>query len=81
MAKEPKTIIEKLKAIETIGCEIEVPYSVWSVTTGKAHSIRIITTNEISVFEDSDFCSLEQLRTALDWYANQLGGKITWKKL
>jgi hypothetical protein len=36
--------------------------------------------NQASLTNEADFANLEELRKAIEWYADQLGGKIKWDK-
>lgn len=56
--------------------DIEVPYKVWKLFGRQAKFIKIAG-DQASLAEDFAGCS--QIRQALEWYADQFGGKITWK--
>jgi hypothetical protein len=56
---------------------IEVPYKVW-VCFGQQSKLIHVAGDQASLGED--YVDLEQLREAISWYADQLGGKITWSK-
>jgi hypothetical protein len=56
---------------------ITVPYNVWVVFGEDAKEIRIA--DDQASF-GCDYKTLPELRTAIEWYAEQLGGKITWEK-
>jgi hypothetical protein len=56
---------------------IEVPYHVWRFFGTDA---KVATTAGDQACLGCDYGSLEELRTAVDWYANQLGGKVKWEK-
>jgi hypothetical protein len=73
-----KTVFERYKAMQAIGTRVSVPYHVWHLfgTPQK----------ELSIFGDDvclgeDYGSLAEAREAIEWYANQLGGKIKWEKI
>ena len=72
--KKEQTLIERYKAIHKIGTEIAIPYHVWT-KLGSVKSICVIG-DEVGIGED--FCTVEEARTAIEWYATQLGGKVTW---
>lgn len=57
--------------------DIEVPYHVWRMFGENAKHIAIAG-NQASLGED--FGSLQELRNALKWYIEQLGGKVKWEK-
>lgn len=56
---------------------IEVPYHVWTCFGKDSKSI-LLAGDEASL--GGDYKSLEELRSAIEWYVNQLGGKVKWKK-
>ena len=68
-----KTLHERLKE----HTDIEVPYHVWTCFGDKS---KIITLAGDQASLGEDYKSLEELRTAIEWYAGQLGGKIKWSK-
>lgn len=57
--------------------DIEVPHSVWSLFGENCKKITIAG-NQASFGED--YAEVDQLRNAIDWYADQLGGKVKWEK-
>jgi hypothetical protein len=57
--------------------DIEVPYEVWTCFGENCKHIRTFG-DQATLGED--FATLEQLRAAIDWYADQLGGKVKWGK-
>lgn len=71
------TLIDKFNAIQKIGTEVNVPYEVWTVLGNKQMSIM---GNEISMSDNGDYSSLEKCKNAVEFYVNQLGGKVTWPK-
>lgn len=56
---------------------IEVPYHVWTCFGEDSKSI-LLAGEEASL--GCDYKSLDELRTAIEWYVDQLGGKVKWKK-
>jgi hypothetical protein len=66
-------LAEKLKSHK----DIEVPFEVWRFF-GTEAKIIAIAGNNASLGED--FGSLNELRHAVAWYVDQLGGEVTWKK-
>jgi len=56
---------------------IEVPYEVWTIFGEKSKEV-LMSGSQASLGED--FKSLEQLRVAIEWYVDQLGGKVKWEK-
>ena len=78
-SKKSATIIEKFRAIEKIGTEVEVPFHVHRIVGGKQMSI---VGNQICIGNnDCDYASLTEAREALEWYVNQLGGNVQWREL
>lgn len=67
----------KLKELLKRQKDIEVPFEVWSCFGEKAKEI-FIAGDTASLGED--YKTLEQLRAAIEWYADQLGGKVKWSK-
>lgn len=57
--------------------DIEVPFNVWRFLGNDAKLI-LIRGDQASLGED--FGSLEELRKAIEFYVEQLNGKVTWKK-
>lgn len=77
--KNPATLIERYRAIEKIGTEIEVP---WHVRRTIGSSRLAIMGDQVSIGDsDCDFVSVTEAREALEWYVNQLGGNIQWREL
>ncbi len=54
---------------------IEVPYEVWTFIGTKQLEV---VGNDISAGED--YKSLEDARTAIEWYVKQLNGIVLWDK-
>ena len=80
--KHPKTVLERYQAIQKIGTEIEIPfYSVSRIIHGAGERRVSITGDQIDLGgTDSDFASLAECRAAIEWYVEQLGGKVQWLK-
>lgn len=70
-------VIERAVEIDKLN-EVEVPYYVWALFGDGCKTIRVIGSKEISLGED--YTSIDQIRIALDWYADHFGGKVKWKK-
>lgn len=56
---------------------IDVPHGVWTIFGDQCKEIRMM--GDQACFGE-DYASLEQLRAAIDWYAEQLGGQVKWSK-
>jgi len=54
---------------------IEVPYKVWACFGPQSKTIDVAG-NQASLGED--YVDLEQLREAIEWYVDQLGGEVEW---
>ena len=66
------------KKIQKINQKInKVPYRVWVVFYDKKPSI-LIHNDLISMGDTGDFVGVEQAQDAIEWYAEQLGGKVVW---
>lgn len=58
--------------------EVEVPWNVWRFI-GSENTKRIsIHGDQICLGED--YGSLDEVRNAIQWYVEQLGGTVKWKK-
>lgn len=68
-------IIEQVKLQE----DIEVPFYVWSKFGTAAKHITIMG-KQVSLTGEGDFGNIEELRKAIEFYADQLGGTIKWSK-
>lgn len=68
-------IIEQVKLQE----DIEVPWHVWRMFGHGAKHITIMG-KQVSLANEGDFGSVEELRRAIDWYVEQLGGTVKWGK-
>jgi len=70
-------IIERAKEIDKLN-QVEVPYFCWVLFGDAAKNITISDSSQICLGED--YKSIDEIRAALDWYADQFGGKIKWSK-
>jgi hypothetical protein len=78
MLAKPSTVFERHKAIQEIGTEVMVPWDYWRlIGNDSAKSIHILG-DQITLGEDCG--SLEEVRAAIGWYVEQLGGSVTWTK-
>lgn len=64
---------EKLK----LQSQIEVPWHVWRLF-GKMQMNIELAGNQASFGED--YGDLTELRGSIEWYVDQLGGKVTWEE-
>lgn len=77
MSKPSNRLIDKYVAIQKIGLDIEVPWEV-SHVLGAAKKIMVLD-DSVCLGDDTDYCSLLEARTALEWYVQQLGGQVKWE--
>jgi hypothetical protein len=68
-----KKLVEQLKLQKNI----EVPYNVWRFF-GNNSKIITLAGNQASFGED--YGNLEELRKVIEFYVDQLGGKVNWEK-
>ena len=59
--------------------DIEVPYNVWRMFGTKEKTGTITLSGNQACFGE-DYGTLPELRAAIEWYADQLGGKINWEE-
>jgi hypothetical protein len=69
----------KIKEQLKLQKDIEVPWHVWTKFGACAKKISLHG-DHASFTSESDYANLEELRGAIEWYADQLGGKIKWDK-
>lgn len=69
----------KLKQQLKLQKDIEVPFHVWTCFGRGAETI-FLSGDQARLTDEADYKTLEQLRAAIDWYADQLGGKVKWSK-
>lgn len=69
----------KLKDQLKMQSNIEVPYNVWRLF-GEKKKVGYISLAGGQASFGEDYGTLPELRAAIEWYADQLGGKITWEK-
>ena len=55
--------------------DITVPWEVHRFTNCNRVSI---SGDQALIGKEGDYGSIEELRTAIAWYVDQLGGKVTW---
>ncbi len=67
----------KLKEQLKLQKNIEVPYHVWRMF-GQNCKLILMAGDQASFGED--FGSLQELRSAIQWYVEELGGKVKWEK-
>jgi hypothetical protein len=67
----------KLKDQLKLQSDIEVPFEVWRFLGPQSKKI-LVRGDEASIGED--YGNKEQLRKALEFYIDQLGGKVKWEK-
>ena len=70
-----------MKLIEQVKLQkdIEVPWHVWTKFGESAKHITIMG-KQVSLTSEGDFGSIEELRRAIEFYVEQLGGTVKWSK-
>lgn len=58
---------------------IEVPWHVWT-TFGPGSKKIIVMGDQATLAEEADYVDKEKIKAALDWYVEQMGGKVKWGK-
>jgi hypothetical protein len=74
---EIKGMKMKLKEQLKLQSDIEVPFEVWRFL-GPQSKLILVRGDEASLGED--FGNKEQLQKAVEFYVDQLGGKVNWEK-
>lgn len=69
----PKKIIEQVKLQE----DIEVPWHVWTKFGDSAKTIKFAG-DQVALSQEADYGNIEELRLAIEFYVDQLGGKVKW---
>ena len=59
--------------------DIEVPWNVWRMFGNRDKCGTIQIRGDLASFGE-DFGSKEELRAAIAWYVDQLGGKVKWEE-
>ena len=59
--------------------DIEVPWHVWRMFGNCAKHITLLG-DQASLTDQGDFANQEELRRAIEFYVDQLGGKVKWDK-
>ena len=70
-----------MKIIEQVKLQkyIEVPWHVWSKVGENAKYIMIMG-NQVGLTSEGDTGTVEELRRAIEFYVDQLGGTVKWSK-
>jgi hypothetical protein len=75
-------LIDRYKAIQQISPKVKVPFwDVSRIVQGDGHKELEIVGDMIGLGGESDLASPEEVRHALTWYVEQLGGTVKWKKV
>lgn len=69
----------KLKEQLKLQKDIEVPWYVWRMFGHCAKIIRLHG-DQASLTNEGDFGNQEELRKAIEFYVDQLGGNVKWGK-
>lgn len=73
-----KSLFEKFKAVQEINAKVSMPWHVMRVLSSDEIKEIEVVGNQISLGQD--FVSLEEARSAVKWYVEQLGGTVRWSK-
>lgn len=68
-------IIEQVKLQE----DIKVPWHVWTKFGESAKHVTIMG-KQVSLTSEGDFGSIDEIREAIEFYVDQLGGTVKWSK-
>ncbi len=76
MKKNKPRLFDKIKDMNAV----DVPYNVWN-TFGDDRNVKQINYNSWGeVCLGGDYKSIPEARKTIEWYVNQLGGKVKWEK-
>lgn len=71
--------IEAFKKSQEINSQVEeYPWHVWTVFFDKKCKPEIMG-EQISMGYNTDYKTLDEVRTALEYMVDQMGGKVKWK--
>jgi len=70
-----KTFVDKFNAIQKIGAKHEVPWEHARFLDTKYFDV---SGADISISNAGDFGSIQQVRAAVGYVVNQLGGTVKW---
>ena len=71
--------LERIRAIEKLEKEApEVPWKVWTAFFECEPNVGFFS-NQV-MMGTGDPKSVEEMREAIEWFADQFGGKVKWKK-
>jgi hypothetical protein len=59
--------------------DIEVPWYAWTKFGTVAQKIEIMG-DQVCLAKGADFGNVDELRKAIEFYVDQLGGKVEWEK-
>lgn len=66
-------IIEQVKLQK----DIEVPWHAWRIFGEQAKKITVMG-KQVSLTNNGDYGTVEELRRAMEFYVEQLGGTVKW---
>lgn len=67
----------KIKDIVVMQPDVEVPFHVWTLFSEQCKQVQFAG-DQLSFGED--YMDLDSARSAIEWYVDQLGGKVKWSK-
>lgn len=78
MKKLTRSTVPTIKYKISQNTPIEVPWEVWRFMGERFKFVHI--GGDQACLGDGDFGTIPELQTAIEWYVDQLGGKVTWEK-
>ena len=58
--------------------DLETPAPVWKAFGSGAKKV-LLSGSQASLHDDGDYMTVPELREAIEWYVDQLGGEVVWK--
>ncbi|MBV6514199.1 MAG: hypothetical protein FMNOHCHN_03789 [Ignavibacteriaceae bacterium] len=74
--KKPKN--KKMYEILRESTAVQVPYYAWT-KMGGSKQLEVFG-NQTALSPEADYATVEEVRKALEWYIDQFGGTVTWRK-
>lgn len=70
--------IKKVHELLVSPTKVPVPFEVWRFMSAGAHSVEAVA-DQAFLCASADGGTLPELRKAVEWYVDQLGGEVVWK--
>ena len=71
MASKKKKAYQLMKEVKPV----EIPYNVWRMFDQVTKEVHFAN-EQVSL--GGDYCTLEEVREAIEWYVDQFNGKVKW---